>query len=486
MSYCLGADLGTSAIKITLCDEKGNVVSSIEKEYPLSIPFPSYSEQDPHDWVRAFFDGVKELAKGREKEISSICIDGQMHGLVALDEQGEVIRPCILWNDSRSEKECVYLNEEIGKEVLLKETGNIAYPGFTLPKILWMRNHEKENYDRIKTVLLPKDYLNYVLTGVLSSDYSDAAGTLVFDVEKKCWSKKMIEISGLEESCYPSLCDTGTLLGKVKKEILEELGIQREVRVYQGAADNAAAAIGNGIILEGECNISLGTSGTIFVNSKKYTYDEKGAIHSFYSGTSSYCLLACMLSAASSLKWLNDNIFFEKDYNKDQEKIKEENLGRNHVYFLPYLMGERSPINDPKAKGVLFGLGMDNQREDITQAVLEGVCFALKDSLLAIKRMGVEIKESYLTGGGSRSSLWKRMLSSILNIPLYSVTSYGPSYGMALVALVSEGHFKSLEEAKREHIEVKEKIFPEKELVALYEERYQEFSRIYPSVKSLF
>ncbi len=179
-----------------------------------------------------------------------------------------------------------------------------------------------------------------------------------------------------------------------------------------------------------------------------------------------------MLSAASSLKWLNDNIFFEKDYNKDQEKIKEENLGRNHVYFLPYLMGERSPINDPKAKGVLFGL--------------EGVCFALKDSLLAIKRMGVEIKESYLTGGGSRSSLWKRMLSSILNIPLYSVTSYGPSYGMALVALVSEGHFKSLEEAKREHIEVKEKIFPEKELVALYEERYQEFSRIYPSVKSLF
>ena len=486
MMYCLGCDLGTSALKMTLVDQEGKVVDTIEKEYPLSLPLPSYSEQNPKDWVDALLSGLKEIGKGREDKILSLCIDGQMHGLVALDSNGEVIRPCILWNDARSDEECQYLNCEIGKEWLLKETGNIAYPGFTLPKLLWMKNHEPEKYQKIHTVLLPKDYLNYVLTGKIYSDYSDAAGTLLFDVENKTWSTKMISLSGLIESCFPPLCKTGTFLGCVKDEILTNVGIKNRIKVYQGAADNAAAAIGNGIIKTGECNISLGTSGTILVNTDKYVFENNGSIHSFLTWDAKPCLLACMLSCASCIKWLNDKILRIEDYNEEQAKIKEEDLGRNSLFFLPYLMGERSPINDAKAKGVFFGLGMDTSRAQITQSVLEGISFALKDSFEAMEKMGVYITESYLTGGGSTSPLLRKMLASILNIPLYRVSSYGPSYGMALISLVEEGFFANLDEAKAKTIQVHDVTMPDENLVTKYKERYLKFKKLYPTMKNLF
>ncbi|MCR4698428.1 MAG: xylulokinase [Bacilli bacterium] len=487
MNYVIGGDLGTSAIKLILVDQNGKTIKSVEESYPLSFPQPGFSEQNPMDWKIALVKGLAELSKDLDGEIVGIALDGQMHGLVALDENKEVIRPCILWNDSRSSKECEMLNEVYTKERLLRETGNIAYPGFTLPKILWMKNHELENFKKIKHVLLPKDYLNFILTGKLYTDYSDAAGTLMLDVKNRKWSNAMLSLSNLEESVMPEIVEAGSDLGVICPDIASICNISSKCHIYQGAADNAAGAIGNGVIEDNECNISLGTSGTIFIATDKFVYPENGAIHSFSSATGSNCLLACMLSAASSLKWFNDSILKESDYNADQKLIKEDMLGNNDVFFLPYLMGERSPINDANSRGVFFGLSLDTKREDMTQAILEGVAFALRDSFEAIKNMGVEIKGSYITGGGAKSPLWREILASVLNIPLYGIAdSYGSSYGMALLCLVGQGYYASLKEAKDQLIKVTSVTKPNEKLVPLYEKKYQKFATLYPGMKNLF
>lgn len=484
MSYCIGMDLGTSALKMTLVNEEGQVIETKTKEYPLILSKPGYAEQDPTNWVNALKEGLKEFAR-MYSDIKGLVIDGQMHGLVALDKDFDIIRPCILWNDTRSQKQCDVLNQN--SDFLLKETGNIAFPGFTLPKILWMKENEPELYEKIRYVMLPKDYLNFVLTGNLYTDYSDAAGTLALDVKNRCWSEKMIGLIGLDMECFPKIVETGENLGEMKDELRKELGFGNKVFIYQGAADNAAAAISNGVIGDGECSLSLGTSGTIYIASKKYSYCPNGAIHSFLSGNKSYCLLGCMLSAASCLKWFNDNILENKDYSKYQDEIEEKDLGENSLYFLPYLMGERSPINDADAKGAFIGLTMSTSRKEMTQAVLEGVAFALKDSMAVIEEMGIKVSEACLTGGGSKSSLWREILSAVLNLPLHMLSSsYGPSYGMAVVGLVSMGCFPSLEEFKHSHLQVKETIYPNQELVKKYNEKYQHYKKLYPALKGLF
>lgn len=488
MAYYIGGDLGTSALKLTVIDEKGDIVKTIEKPYPSSFPFPSASEQDPKDWEKALKEGLKEISSSFPKEeLRSLTLDGQMHGLVALDENDQVIRPAILWNDGRSSEECKYLNETIGKEKLIQETGNIAYPGFTLPKILWMKKHEPELYQKIHTVLLPKDYLNFYLTGKKLSDLSDAAGTLVLDDKHQCWSEKMIELSGLNSSCFPELTVTGDYLGNILPDIAEECHLPITLKILQGSADNAAAAIGNGTLEDGDCNISLGTSGTIFYVTHPYAFDPNGAIHSFCYNKENYCLLACMLSAASSLKWLQDNVFESQDYNSLQKKIKEEDLGKKDLLFLPYLMGERSPINDPKAKGVFCGLSLDTKQEDLVQAVMEGVALALKDSFVRMNEIGLSVSKSTLTGGGSKSKLWRKILASVLNLPLTTLSSSaGPSYGMALIGLKEDGKMDSLSRIKERVIQAKEVTLPDQELVVRYEKKYQQFKSLYADLKPFF
>ncbi len=487
MNYYIGCDLGTSALKLTMIDENGNIIQSLEEKYPLLLPKPLFSEQNPLDWKKALLDGLKKISSGVDKNITALAIDGQMHGLVALDEKMNVIRNAILWNDSRSYEEVEYLNTTIGKEFLLKETGNIAYSGFTLPKILWMKKNEPDLFMRIRHVLLPKDYLNFVLTGKLYTDPSDAAGTLLYDVEKKCWSRKMIEISSLNESCYPDVIPCGQFIGTIQKEVLEELGWKNEVRVYQGAADNAAAAIANGTLQDLDCNLSLGTSGTIFIDTKKYVHSRNGAIHVFNGANEDYCILACMLSCASCLKWLNEEIYKTTDYVAEQKKISLSPSDKDSLYFLPYLMGERSPINDPKAKGVFLGLTMDTKRENMTKAILEGVSFAFKDSLLAIKEMGIDIKSAKVIGGGSQSEIWLQILSSVLNLPLLILEKNdGPSYGMALRCLASEKKSESLEEILLRKTKIKKTILPEKEIVDAYQKKYEVYKKIYPAIKNLF
>ncbi len=486
MNYFIGCDLGTSALKLTLIDEKGDIQRSVEKKYPLLLPKPLYAEQNPKDWKIALFDGLREISSGLEEDISALAIDGQMHGLVALDEKKNVLRNAILWNDSRSIEEVDTLNRAIGKDLLLSETGNIAYSGFTLPKILWMKKNEPELFKRIRHVLLPKDYLNFVLTGKIYTDSSDAAGTLAYDVERRCWSEKMIALSSLDKSCFPEVIPCGSFVGNIKKDILDILGWKKEIRVYQGAADNAAAALANGTIHDHDCNLSLGTSGTIFIDTKKYVRTKNGAIHVFNGANDDYCILACMLSCASCLKWLNEEIFQTKDYFAEQEKVSLS-MNDQSLYFLPYLMGERSPINDPKAKGIFLGLSMDTKREDMTKAVMEGVAFAFKDSLLAINRMGLIVKEAKVIGGGIKSEIWLKILSSVLNLPLLVLENdVSPSYGMALLCLSKEKKSISLDEILQEKIKIKKRILPSQESVSSYQRKYEVYKEIYPSIKKFF
>ncbi len=482
----IGVDLGTSAVKLLLMDEKGKIHNIVSKEYPLSFPHPGWSEQNPQDWKEQSLAGIKELIADADKsQIAGISFGGQMHGLVVLDENDEVIRPAILWNDGRTTKETDYLNEVIGKDKLSKYTANIAFAGFTAPKILWMKEQEPENFAKINKIMLPKDYLAYVLSGVHCTDYSDASGMLLLDVEHKCWSKEMLEICNVKEEQLPTLYESYEVVGNVKPEIAEELGISASVKVIAGAGDNAAAAVGTGTVGEGRCNISLGTSGTIFISSKKFGVDEHNALHSFDHADGYYHLMGCMLSAASCNKWWMDEILKTKEYAKEQEQICK--LGENNVFYLPYLMGERSPHNDPKARATFIGMTMDTTREDMTQAVLEGVAFGLRDSLEVARSLGIQIERTKICGGGAKSPLWKKIVANVMNLKVDVIESEeGPGYGGAILAAVGCKEFASVEEATEKLVKIVDTVEPDAELVAKYEERYQKFRQIYPTLKGLF
>ena len=482
----IGVDLGTSAVKLLLMDEKGKIHNIVSKEYPLSFPHPGWSEQNPQDWKEQSLAGIKELIADADKsQIAGISFGGQMHGLVVLDENDEVIRPAILWNDGRTTKETDYLNEVIGKDKLSKYTANIAFAGFTAPKILWMKEQELENFAKINKIMLPKDYLAYVLSGVHCTDYSDASGMLLLDVEHKCWSKEMLEICNVKEEQLPTLYESYEVVGNVKPEIAEELGISASVKVIAGAGDNAAAAVGTGTVGEGRCNISLGTSGTIFISSKKFGVDEHNALHSFDHADGYYHLMGCMLSAASCNKWWMDEILKTKEYAKEQEQIHK--LGENNVFYLPYLMGERSPHNDPKARATFIGMTMDTTREDMTQAVLEGVAFGLRDSLEVARSLGIQIERTKICGGGAKSPLWKKIVANVMNLKVDVIESEeGPGYGGAILAAVGCKEFASVEEATEKLVKIVDTVEPDAELVAKYEERYQKFKQIYPTLKGLF
>ena len=484
--YYIGIDLGTSAVKLLLMEEDGTIKKIVNREYPIAFPHPGWSEQNPYDWYEKSMDGLKELIADCDRsKVAGISFGGQMHGLVALDETDAVIRPAILWNDSRTEEECSYLNEVIGKKTLSKYTANISFTGFTAPKVLWMKNKEPENFARIHKIMLPKDYLCYRLSGVHATDVSDASGTLFFDVKNRGWSKEMCEICGIKDEWLPKVFESYEAVGTLKPEIGEELGLSEKVVIAAGAGDNAAAAVGTGTVGNGACNISLGTSGTVFISSEKFGVDENNALHSFDHADGSYHLMGCMLSAASCNKWWMDEIIGTKDYAKEQEAI--EKPGENHVYFLPYLMGERSPHNDPKARGTFIGMTMDTTRADMTQAVLEGVAFALRDSFEVAKSLGVDIKATKICGGGAKSPLWKKMVANILNVTVEVPKSEeGPSMGAAMLAAVACGAYKSVKEAAEAIVTVKETIEPDAELAAKYEARYKQFREIYPVLRPLF
>jgi len=486
MYYYIGADLGTSALKLLLCDKNGNIVKSVTRFYEVKYPRPGWSEQSPEDWWKAFCDGVKELTETVDKEsIKGIGVAGQMHGLVILDKNNEVIRPAILWNDGRCDKETEYLNETIGKEKLSALTANIAFAGFTAPKLLWLKKHEKQNFDRISKIMLPKDYINYRLTGVHATDYSDASGTLLLDVKNKCWSKEMLEVCCVSEEQMPGLFESYECMGNVLPEISAQLHFIPDVKVAAGAGDNAGAAIGTATVGEGKCNISLGTSGTVFISSEKFSADRQNALHSFCHADGGYHLMGCMLSAASCNKWFCDEILKTNNYEEEQSEITEDMLGQGEVFFLPYLMGERSPINDTNATGLFIGLRPDTRRADMLLAILEGVSFAIRDNLEIAGNLGIEIKKSTVCGGGAKSALWMKILANVLNIELViPKTEEGPGYGAAKLSMVAAGAYADINECVC--IETKIITKPDENLVALNEKKYGKFKKIYPSIKGLY
>ena len=482
----IGIDLGTSSVKLLLMDSSGKIVNIVTEEYPVSYPHPGWSEQRPEDWYEKTVAGIRKLIREADREqIAGISFGGQMHGLVILDRDDQVIRPAILWNDGRTGEETAYLNTTIGKEKLSEYTANIAFAGFTAPKLLWVRKHEPENFARIAKIMLPKDYLAYRLTGVFCTDMSDASGMLLFDVKNRRWSREMCEICGIAPSqlakCYESYETVGTVLPQVARE----LGVPASVKVAAGAGDNAAAAVGTGTVGDNRCNISLGTSGTIFLSSKKFGVDSNNALHSFAHADGNYHLMGCMLSAASCNKWWMDDITGRGDYGAEQKDITD--LGENHVFFLPYLMGERSPHNNPDARGVFIGMSMDTTRADMTQAVLEGVAFALRDSLEVAKSLGIRLERTKICGGGAKSPLWKKIVANVLNLKVEMIeVEEGPALGGAMLAAVACGEFGSVEEAAEKLVKVTDAIEPEPELAEKYERQYRKFREIYPACKPLF
>ena len=479
----IGVDLGTSAVKLLLMDEKGKILKIVSREYPLYFPQPGWSEQKPEDWFEQSMDGIRELTAECDKsQVAGISFGGQMHGLVILDDQDNVIRPAILWNDGRTAKETDYLNNVIGKDKLSAYTANIAFAGFTAPKILWVKENEPENFAKI---MLPKDYLAYKLSGTFCTDVSDASGMLLFDVEHKCWSKEMMEICHVKESQLAKIFESYEAVGTLRPQIAAALGLPETVKVIAGAGDNAAAAVGTGTVGDGTCNLSLGTSGTIFIASEKFGVDSNNALHSFAHADGNYHLMGCMLSAASCNKWWMEDILQTQDFAKEQAGIQSQ--GRNHVFFLPYLMGERSPHNDPAARGTFIGLTMDTTRADMTQAVLEGVTFALRDSFEVAKSLGIKIERTKICGGGAKSPLWRQMVADIFNIKVDRIESEeGPGYGAAILAAVGCGEYASVKEAADALVKVIDTVEPNPETAALYEEKYQKFRQIYPTVKGLF
>ncbi len=484
----IGIDLGTSAVKLLLMDGEGAIQNIVSKEYPLEFPQSGWSQQSPEDWRKAVLEGIPELLSGFDaSQVAGIGAGGQMHGLVVLDKDDNIIRPAILWNDGRTAKQVDYLNNAVGREKLSKLTANIAFAGFTAPKILWMRENEPDLFAKIDKIMLPKDYINYVLTGIHCTDYSDASGMLLLDVEHKRWSKEMLDLCGIAEGQMPKLFESYEAVGTLKPEIAKQLGLSEKVVVCAGAGDNAAAAVGTGTVGEGACNISLGTSGTIFISSEKFGVDPNNALHAFAHADGRYHLMGCMLSAASCNKWLMEDIFRTKDYAGEQKHITPDKLGYNRVFFLPYLMGERSPINDTDARGTFVGMTMDTSRSDLSQAVLEGVAFAIRDSFEVAKALGIDIRSSKICGGGAKSPLWKTIMANVLNIRLEVPESeQGPGMGGAMLAMVACGLYPTVEAACAKLVRTAETVEPDPDLAVRYEARYQQFRTIYPALKGVF
>ena len=486
MKYYIGVDLGTSAVKLLLMNDKGAIEKIVSREYPLYFPRPGWSQQNPEDWWNGTVEGIRELISGIDGNlVAGISFGGQMHGLVILDEADQVIRPAILWNDGRTAAQTDYLNQVVGKEALARNTANIAFAGFTAPKLLWVREQEPENFARIAKIMLPKDYLAYRMTGVFCTDYSDASGMLLLDVKNRCWSEEMLKTCGVRKEQMPRLYESYEKVGTLKPEVAGQLGLSCDCLVAAGAGDNAAAAVGTGTVGEGKCNLSLGTSGTIFISSDNFRMDSHNALHAFAHADGHYHLMGCMLSAASCNKWWMEEIIQTEDYAKEQEKIGT--LGENHVYFLPYLMGERSPHNDPNARGTFIGLTMDTTRAQMTQAVLEGVAFAIRDSFEVARSLGISIDRTMICGGGAKSPLWKKIMANVLNIQVdVPQIEEGPAMGAAMLAAVADGTFASVKEAADCVVRVKETISPDPALAAAYDRQYRKFAQIYPAVRELF
>ena len=497
-TYLIGLDVGTSSAKAVLMDETGEVVSTVAPTYEFCTPRPLWAESDPEDWWKGTVHAIRSLVeKVGAENIAGLGLTGQMHGLVMLDKEGKVLRPCIMWNDQRTGSQCEAITEKVGSERVLQLTGNPVLPGFTAPKIAWVRENEPEVYDRVDKVLLPKDYVRHRLTGEFFTDVSDASGTSLLDVANRGWSDEMISALDIPRSWLPEVTESPVASTKISKEGSMATGLVEGTPVVAGGGDQAAQAVGCGIVSEGVVSTTVGTSGVVFAHSDEYRVDPEGRLHAFcHAVPGRWHLMGVMLSAAGSFQWYRNEL--------GQAEMQSEAAGGSDAYdaltklaaeappgsegllFLPYLSGERTPYPDPNARGSFVGLTLRHGRSHLTRAVLEGVSYGLNDSLSLMRRLGVEPDRVILSGGGARSPFWRQMLADVFaaRCELVNATE-GAAYGAALLAAVGAGIHESVEAACKACIRVTDQteVGSNKDVYADYYPRYR---ALYPALREEF
>lgn len=499
MTYLLGIDLGTSAVKaVLLSEDAATTARSHSVPLSLSTPRPRWSEQAPADWWDAAVRAIREILKQTATdagEIAGVGVSGQMHGATLLDEKDNVLRPCILWNDQRSSGECDWITDRVGLENLLKWVGNPALAGFTVPKLLWVRRNEPPIYDRIRHVLLPKDYLNFRLTGQMATDFSDASGTLLFDVAQRRWSNELAGALDLPLSWFPPVFESTAVVGAVSREAATFCGLREGTPVVAGGADNACAAVGMGVIGSGQVLASLGTSGTLLAPMDRPQVDPAGRLHTFcHAVPDTWYAMGVVLSAAGSLSWwrhILDQGMRGRGEQLTFESMLEEasrvSAGSDGLVFLPYLSGERTPHADPDARGVFFGLSLRHRREHLTRSVVEGVSFALADSADLMRAIGVSLDTVRATGGGAQSVLWRAILASVLgSCVLTAQADFGPAFGAAILAGVGTGRWASVGEATGALVQISEETRPDSGLADVYARYHRVYDSLYPSLAGHF
>ena len=488
----LGIDLSTTGAKALLIDEKGSVVSSATTPLSLSTPRDLWSEQEPRDWWEATVNSIKQALSDADSsgaEVAAIGLTGQMHGLVVLDDEGEVLRPAILWNDQRCGAECDEIRALVGLERLVQITGNDALTGFTAPKILWLRNHEQDVYRRIRHVLLPKDYIRYKLSGVMAMDKADGSGTMLFDLGKRTWSTDILTALNFSAEWFPPTFEGHETTSEVNAEAAERTGLKKGIPVVAGGGDQSAQAIGVGVVRPGTIAVTLGTSGVVFAATESPLIEPHGRLHAFcHAVAGRWHLMGVMLSAAGSLQWYRDCLASDRSFAELVNEASSVPAGSEGLIFLPYLSGERTPHPDPLARGAFIGLTTRHGRAHLTRAVLEGVAFGLKDMFELMKGVGLgPIEQVRVSGGGAKSSLWRQILADILEAELVTTnTTEGAAYGAALLAGVGAGVWPDADTACAQTIVLTDRVSPKAENIARYRSLYEQYKNLYPTMKSVF
>lgn len=499
MKYLIGTDIGTSGTKTVLFDTDGNVIASKTVEYPMYQRRNGWAEQNPEDWYNATIQTIRYVTqKVNSEDIIGIGLSGQMHGLVMLDKNGDVIRPSIIWCDQRTAEECNDINRLVGSERLIEITANPAMTGFTAAKIMWVKKNEPQNYEKCCHILLPKDYVRYRLTSEFATDAADASGTQLLDIKHRCWSDEVLEKLNIDKKLLPKVYESPEVTGVITKETAEITGLKKGTVVVGGAGDNAAAAVGVGAVCDKKAFTTIGTSGVVYTHTSKMTTDKKGRVHTFCCAVpNEWHVMGVTQAAGLSLKWFRDN-FCESEiktaseigvdtyYLTDKEAEKSE-IGANKLLYLPYLMGERTPHLDPNCRGMFFGLSSIHKKRDMIRAIMEGVSYSLRDCLEVLKEMKIDVSDMTLCGGGGSSPLWQSMIADIYDLPIKTcISKEGAALGAAILAGVGAGVYDTVQDACNKMIKYNAPIFPNKENVDKYKSMYDVYTDLYVSVKNVY
>lgn len=502
MSVFLGIDIGTSGTRTLAMQQDGTILATATEEYPLSSPKPGWSEQDPADWWKASVRTIQRVMKAarlKAADVAGIGLSGQMHGSVFLDKSGQVIRPALLWNDQRTAAECAEIESLAGgRSKLIQLVANPALTGFTAPKILWLRHREKKNFDRTVQILLPKDYVRYRLTGEFATEVSDASGTLLLDVVNRCWSTTLLDKLQLDPGLLPAVYESEDVTGTLSPLVAAELGLAAGTPVVGGGGDQAASAIGNGIVRKGVVSATMGTSGVMFAHSDQVQVDPAGRLHTFcHAVRGKWHVMGCVLSAGGSLQWFRNQLCEAEvaaaakkkvdPYELITQQAAEAPAGCEGLFFLPYLTGERTPHADPYARACWIGLSLRHGRKHMARAVMEGATFAMRDTLEIIREMQIPVKEIRLSGGGARSPFWRQMQADIYGQPVCTINAeQGPAFGVALLAAAGTGAYKDVVEACRATIQVTTRTPQKAAAVKRYNIAYPIYRQLYQSLRDDF